>query len=124
MGPTPTARRSLTIVGADFSLEFLMGKSLDNALLNLGTKETYNESISNLGFKMEDILDEERDAGLGNGGLGRLAACYMDSLSTLNIPAVRSSVLTVLYDKLTSVSALQWGYGREHSSFRCPFVLA
>lgn len=65
-----------------------MGKSLDNALLNLGTKETYDESISKLGFKMEDILEEERDAGLGNGGLGRLAACYMDSLSTLDLPAV------------------------------------
>lgn len=75
----------------DFSLEFLMGKSLDNALLNLGTKETYDESISKLGFKMEDILEEERDAGLGNGGLGRLAACYMDSLSTLDLPAVRTT---------------------------------
>ncbi|KAK4692492.1 glycogen phosphorylase, partial [Phenoliferia sp. Uapishka_3] len=70
-----------------FSLEFLMGKSLDNALLNLTVKDQYNQSIKSLGFQMEDILDAERDAGLGNGGLGRLAACYMDSLSTLNIPA-------------------------------------
>lgn len=70
-----------------FSLEFLMGKSLDNALLNLGAKPEYTESVKNLGFNMEDVLEEERDAGLGNGGLGRLAACYMDSLSTLNIPA-------------------------------------
>ncbi|KAM0745731.1 glycosyltransferase family 35 protein [Meredithblackwellia eburnea MCA 4105] len=70
-----------------FSLEFLMGKSLDNALLNLSVKDQYQESIKQLGFQMEDILDAERDAGLGNGGLGRLAACYMDSLSTLNIPA-------------------------------------
>lgn len=64
-----------------------MGRSLDNALLNLGVKPEYTESAQNLGFRMEDLLEEERDAGLGNGGLGRLAACYLDSLSTLNIPA-------------------------------------
>ncbi|KAL8290047.1 hypothetical protein RQP46_002986 [Phenoliferia psychrophenolica] len=69
-----------------FSLEFLMGKSLDNALLNLSVKDQYHQSIKSLGFQMEDILDSERDAGLGNGGLGRLAACYIDSLSTLNVP--------------------------------------
>lgn len=55
------------------SLEFLMGKSLDNALLNLSAKKEYSESIKALGFNMEDLLDSERDAGLGNGGLGRLA---------------------------------------------------
>jgi hypothetical protein len=100
-----------------------MGKSLDNALLNLGTKETYNESISNLGFKMEDILEEERDAGLGNGGLGRLAACYMDSLSTLNIPAVRLVSPTVFADELISPLSMQWGYGRERSFLLAPDVL-
>lgn len=68
------------------SLEFLQGKSLDNALLNLGVKPEYAAVVQNLGFKMEDLLEEERDAGLGNGGLGRLASCYIDSLSTLNIP--------------------------------------
>ncbi|KAI5479794.1 starch phosphorylase, glycosyltransferase family 35 protein [Pseudohyphozyma bogoriensis] len=70
-----------------FSLEFLMGKSLDNALLNLGQKDEYRESVSKLGFQLEDLLDVERDAGLGNGGLGRLAACYLDSMSTTNLPA-------------------------------------
>ncbi|CAG8550019.1 2206_t:CDS:10 [Paraglomus occultum] len=69
------------------SLEFLLGRSLDNALLNLGLKDSFGEGVKELGFKMEDILDQEVDAALGNGGLGRLAACYMDSLATLCYPA-------------------------------------
>ncbi|CEQ42644.1 SPOSA6832_04475 [Sporobolomyces salmonicolor] len=69
-----------------FSFEFLMGRGLDNALLNLDVKKPYEESVSKLGFPMEDIIDAERDMGLGNGGLGRLAACYLDSASTCDIP--------------------------------------
>lgn len=69
------------------SLEFLLGRSLDNAMLNLGLKKEFEKSVGQLGYNMEDLLDSERDAGLGNGGLGRLAACYMDSLSTMDIPA-------------------------------------
>lgn len=68
------------------SLEFLMGRTLDNALLNLGLKDQYRESIDRLGFNLEDLIDQERDAGLGNGGLGRLAACYLDSSSTQELP--------------------------------------
>ncbi|TRM58249.1 glycosyltransferase family 35 protein [Schizophyllum amplum] len=56
------------------SLEFLMGRALDNALLNLDLKKQYSESTDKLGFNMEDLLEQERDAALGNGGLGRLAA--------------------------------------------------
>ncbi|KAG6821844.1 hypothetical protein H0H93_007028, partial [Arthromyces matolae] len=56
-----------------------MGRTLDNALLNLGLKDQYREGVERLGFSIEDLLDKERDAGLGNGGLGRLAACYLDS---------------------------------------------
>ncbi|KAG6838312.1 hypothetical protein H0H93_007029, partial [Arthromyces matolae] len=48
-------------------------------LLNLGLKDQYREGVERLGFSIEDLLDKERDAGLGNGGLGRLAACYLDS---------------------------------------------
>ena len=59
------------------SLEFLIGRSMDNALLNLGVKDTYNSAIGKLGFNLEDLVDEETDAALGNGGLGRLAACFM-----------------------------------------------
>ncbi|KAJ1505184.1 Non-essential glycogen phosphorylase [Coelomomyces lativittatus] len=69
------------------SLEFLLGRSLDNALLNLNLKKNYTDALNGLGFKMEDVLPEEDDAALGNGGLGRLAACYMDSLACLEYPA-------------------------------------
>ncbi|GAA5925842.1 hypothetical protein JCM3775_005131 [Rhodotorula graminis] len=70
-----------------FSLEFLLGRAYDNALLNLDIKQSYDESLKQLGFSLEDVLDVERDMGLGNGGLGRLAACYLDSTSTCGIPA-------------------------------------
>lgn len=63
-----------------------MGRSLDNAVLNLGMKDMVAQAMGRLGFSFEDLIDEERDAGLGNGGLGRLAACYMDSSATLNLP--------------------------------------
>ncbi|KAF9447389.1 glycosyltransferase family 35 protein [Macrolepiota fuliginosa MF-IS2] len=68
------------------SLEFLMGRTLDNALLNLGLKDQYNDGVQQLGFNMEDILEKERDAALGNGGLGRLAACYLDSSASQELP--------------------------------------
>ncbi|KAF5353527.1 hypothetical protein D9756_007833 [Leucocoprinus leucothites] len=68
------------------SLEFLMGRTLDNALLNLGLKDKYRKGIEALGFNMEDILEKERDAALGNGGLGRLAACYLDSGASQELP--------------------------------------
>lgn len=68
------------------SLEFLMGRALDNALLNLGLKEQYTEGVQTLGFNMEDLLEQERDAALGNGGLGRLAACYLDSSASQELP--------------------------------------
>jgi starch phosphorylase len=69
------------------SLEFLMGRTLDNAMLNAGIKDTTREGVGELGFRIEDIIDKEHDAALGNGGLGRLAACFLDSLASLNFPA-------------------------------------
>lgn len=63
-----------------------MGRTLDNALLNLGLKEQFSDSVSKLGFNIEDLLDQERDAALGNGGLGRLAACYLDSSASQDLP--------------------------------------
>ncbi|GAB4815011.1 hypothetical protein N2152v2_002057 [Parachlorella kessleri] len=69
------------------SMEFLMGRSLLNALYNLQIQSQYKEAISELGYKLEDLVDKERDAALGNGGLGRLAACFLDSMATLNLPA-------------------------------------
>ena len=64
-------------------MEFLMGKSLKNNLFNLGIEETVLTALSNLGIKLDDLYEQEPDAGLGNGGLGRLAACFLDSLATL-----------------------------------------
>jgi glycogen phosphorylase len=69
------------------SLEFLMGRALDNAMLNVGMKDVASQGLGELGFRMEDVIAQERDAALGNGGLGRLAACFLDSLATLNYPA-------------------------------------
>lgn len=69
------------------SIEFLMGRTLDNSMLNLGIKDIIKAGTSELGFNIEDIIDAETDAALGNGGLGRLAACFLDSLSSLNLPA-------------------------------------
>jgi starch phosphorylase len=68
------------------SLEFLMGRALDNALLNLGLKDQFKEGVDKLGFNLEDLLAQERDAALGNGGLGRLAACYLDSSASQELP--------------------------------------
>ncbi len=69
------------------SLEFLVGRTLGNSMVNLGTEDECTKAMEALGCKMEDIREAEWDAGLGNGGLGRLAACFLDSFATLGIPA-------------------------------------
>jgi starch phosphorylase len=68
------------------SLEFLMGRALGNALLNLGLEGASAEAMRNLGLELEEVQELESDAGLGNGGLGRLAACFLDSCATLQLP--------------------------------------
>ena len=70
------------------SAEFLLGPHLGNNLLNLGLQEEARQAMSELGHDLDAILAQEEEPGLGNGGLGRLAACYMDSLATLEIPAL------------------------------------
>ncbi|KAF2077976.1 hypothetical protein CYY_000700 [Polysphondylium violaceum] len=77
------------------SMEFLMGRSLQNAIYNMGLKDEYHSALLELGFELEDLYEEEKDAALGNGGLGRLASCFMDSLATLKYPA--------------------WGYGLRYN---------
>ncbi|KAH0794456.1 glycogen phosphorylase [Histomonas meleagridis] len=77
------------------SIEFLMGRFLRNALLNLEMEDLYRDSLQELDVNIDQLYSEEYDPGLGNGGLGRLAACFMDSLATLNLPA--------------------WGYGLMYS---------
>ncbi len=74
------------------SLEFLMGRSLMKNAYNLGVLEPLKEAIESLGFSAPDLFELEPDAGLGNGGLGRLAACYLDSMTTLDIPATGYSI--------------------------------
>lgn len=63
-------------------MEFLMGRSLKNNLYNLGLTETFEKALAGFDVKLEQLYDEEPDAGLGNGGLGRLAACYLDGLAS------------------------------------------
>eukprot|EP01132_Coremiostelium_polycephalum_P004195 gene4195-5250_t len=77
------------------SMEYLMGRSLQNAIYNMNLKDEYHNALLEFGFELEDLYEEEKDAALGNGGLGRLAACFMDSLATLKYPA--------------------WGYGLRYN---------
>ena len=70
------------------SLEYLMGRVLTNNLVNLQLRDVATEALAELGQNLENIADEEADMGLGNGGLGRLAACFLDSLATMDIPAI------------------------------------
>ncbi len=69
-----------------FSLEFLIGRSLANSMLNMGFMDDCDEALCKLGLDLEELEELEHDAALGNGGLGRLAACIMDSIATLNLP--------------------------------------
>ena len=68
------------------SMEFLMGRAMGNAALNLGIEKEVADALHDLGLEMEELIDMEHDAGLGNGGLGRLAACFVDSCATLQLP--------------------------------------
>ena len=73
---------------AYLSAEFLTGPHLGNGLINLGIWQAVEEALSRVGQDLSGLLEQEEEPGLGNGGLGRLAACYMDSLATLNVPAI------------------------------------
>ena len=74
------------------SMEFLMGRSLRTSLFNLGLNEVAESVLADADVKIDTIYEQEPDAGLGNGGLGRLAACYLDSMTTQEIPATGYSI--------------------------------
>ncbi len=74
------------------SMEFLMGRSLKTGLYNLGLNETFEEALKEKGVKLSDLYEEEPDAGLGNGGLGRLAACFLDAMATTDCLAQGYSI--------------------------------
>ncbi|RWR92109.1 Glycosyl transferase [Cinnamomum micranthum f. kanehirae] len=69
------------------SMEYLQGRALTNAIGSLDTLDAYAKALNKLGHELEDIAEQEKDAALGNGGLGRLASCFLDSMATLNLPA-------------------------------------
>ena len=87
-----SSARTYTLAGSRtvcyLSAEFLMGPLLGNNLINLGLFDAFKQAIEELGLDFEELLEEEEEPGLGNGGLGRLAACYLDSLATLDIPTL------------------------------------
>jgi starch phosphorylase len=69
------------------SLEFLMGRAMGNNIINMQLEDNVSEVLQELGYNLEELEDQEADAGLGNGGLGRLAACFLDSMATMNLPS-------------------------------------
>mmetsp|Transcript_36542 Transcript_36542/g.83155 ORF Transcript_36542/g.83155 Transcript_36542/m.83155 type:complete len:893 (-) Transcript_36542:106-2784(-) len=81
--------------GYYLSAEYLLGRAFQNALVNLDLEQPFKEALMGLGFQMEELFEQEPDPGLGNGGLGRLAACFLDSMATLSLPI--------------------WGYGIRYS---------
>ncbi len=93
------------------SVEFLIGRSLGNTLLNLGLLDSVERSLRALGVDWEAVIDAEPDAALGNGGLGRLAACYLDSLATLDMPGFGYGIN---YDYGLFRQAIEHGQQREY----------
>lgn len=75
-----------------FSIEFLLGRLLESNLIGVDMEDICREGLSELGWRLDDVIPQERDAGLGNGGLGRLAACFIDSLAALQLPGHGCSI--------------------------------
>ena len=91
-------------------MEFLLGRTLNNALMNMGLFDEYAEALEELGFEIDDIICEEPDPGLGNGGLGRLAACFLDSVASLDLPVVGCGIR---YQNGLFKQVIEDGYQKE-----------
>ena len=103
-----------------------MGRSLLNALWNLDVRDQYKEALTELGYSLETLVEQERDAALGNGGLGRLAACFLDSMATLDLPAWGYGI-RYQYGMFRQVGVVLWGgwvLGGCLESFRAPHPLS
>ncbi|MCP4671216.1 MAG: glycogen/starch/alpha-glucan phosphorylase, partial [Desulfobacula sp.] len=94
------------------SLEFLPGRFLKNYLISLGIEDLAKEVLKDLGFDLDTLEEEEWDPGLGNGGLGRLASCYMDSIARLRLPGYGYGIR---YDFGLFYQILKNGYQQERS---------
>lgn len=96
------------------SLEFYMGRTLKNTIINLGIKDVCELAMSSMGLCFNEMEDMEEDAGLGNGGLGRLAACFLDSMATLGLAAygygIRFVFQRILYTAL---------FAKYHNQIKC-----
>jgi glycogen phosphorylase len=88
LNTTQTYAKKEVKVVCYLSAEFLVGPHLANNLINLGLYDRIRQAVEESGLNLQELIDQEEEPGLGNGGLGRLAACYLDSLSTLEIPAI------------------------------------
>ncbi|MGM0744737.1 MAG: glycogen/starch/alpha-glucan phosphorylase, partial [Bacteroidota bacterium] len=92
------------------SMEYLIGRLLDNMLVNLGMQDVAAEAMKEVGLDYDKVRNAEWDAGLGNGGLGRLAACFLDSMATLGIPAIGYGIR---YDYGIFYQSIENGYQVE-----------
>ncbi len=93
------------------SMEFLIGRSLSNSLMNLGCYDSFRQVLDDVGLKLDNVSELEEEAGLGNGGLGRLAACFLDSMATLRIPGFGYGIR---YDYGMFSQSIDNGYQVEH----------
>ena len=107
------------------SAEFLLGRALSNNLHSLGLYDKAQSVVTKLGGHLGDLLDQERDAGLGNGGLGRLAACYLDSMATLELPAYGYGIRYEfgIFDQVIR-SGAQIERPEEWLRYGCPWMVA